>query len=608
MPRFGTEEEEKQKVAGTLRRPQIITTFGNGSIVDMPDYSVIMAAADYWKSCSPVLHEPNLEKLLKVNHFKSPYVSLSDDNIPQPDIPAFRFPILHFCPICGRLMPYWAFGNEKDRKCPECKRDIVPSRFVAACINGHLEDFPYNWWVHGKESECPGYTRNDKLKIEFLNNSGGLESIKITCTVCENYRTMEGSLGKDSLRGYKCNGKRPWIGRKKDFNDPKECKAQMWALQRGASNLYFTVTESALTIPPWSKKIFSAIDEAFDRLYDTWKSNPDENTKKAIITYEFRNLISNGYTYEQIESAINQRFDNSPEETFQKKDIYSEEYRIFCGDNKDDYQFKTTRTTVPEFLKPYITDIVLVNRLREIMALKGFRRLSPDIPLPGDEKFKGYDFDSGRDCISLFKEDKPWLPAIELIGEGIFIKLNENRIDKWADCYKDRYNILYRRLQNSTVVCDNISPAYILLHTLSHLLIRQLSLECGYSAASIKERIYCTFPDSINMNGILIYTSSSDSDGSLGGLVRQGLPETMKTIFKKMLDDAKWCSSDPVCMESDSQGYDSLNMAACHACTLLPETCCEKRNCLLDRASIIGKLNNKETNLGFFSEFFKETF
>ncbi|MCL2128877.1 MAG: DUF1998 domain-containing protein [Treponema sp.] len=599
MPRFGTDDDDKLKIAGTLRRPQIITTFGNGSIVDMPDYSVIMAAADYWKDYSPVLHEQNLENLLKVKMFKQPYVSPLDNNISQPDIPAFRFPILHFCTMCGRLMPFWDFGNGKDRKCRKCNKDIVPSRFVAACINGHLEDFPYSWWVHNtKDNECPSNT----LRVEFLDNSGGLESIKIICTACGKHRDMAGSLGKDSLKGYKCHGKRPWIGRKKEHYDLTDCKAQMLALQRGASNLYFSVTESALTIPPWSNKIQSAIDGAFDNLYDTWKSNPDENSKRIIIRHEFRHLLSEGYTCEQILTEISKRFENTPAESFQRKDIYSDEYLVFCGENQDDYQFKTTREKVPASLKPYITDIVLVNRLREILALKGFRRISPDIPSPGDEKFKGY-FDFEKDCISLFKEDKNWLPAIELLGEGIFIKLNENRITGWEKYYRNRYDVLYKRLQKSNVTCDNISPCYILLHTLSHLLIRQLSIECGYSAASIKERIYCTHPDSIKMNGFLLYTSSSDSDGSLGGLVRQGLPESFEIIFRHMLEDSKWCSSDPVCIESDSQGYDSLNMAACHACTLLPETSCEKRNCLLDRASIIGKFNSPDKDLAFFNGF-----
>ena len=168
----GRSQNNKKKIVGRLRKTQLVTTFGSGSIVDMPDYSVVIAGTNYWKSFSPTLHEPNLEKMLKVSHFKEPFVSESQDNDPQPDVPAFRFPYYHFCPDedCGRLMPFWAFGDEKDRTCSNGhpKKKIVPSRFIVACTNGHLEDFPYSWWVHrGDYSNCPPEKHNNALRIKF---------------------------------------------------------------------------------------------------------------------------------------------------------------------------------------------------------------------------------------------------------------------------------------------------------------------------------------------------------------------------------------------------------------------------------------------------------
>ena len=147
---------------------------------------------------------------------------------------------------------------------------------------------------------------------------------------------------------------------------------------------------------------------------------------------------------------------------------------------------------------------------------------------------------------------------------------------------------------------ENFSPQYVLLHTLSHALIRQLAMECGYTTSSISERIYSTYrADDRKMSGILLYTSSSDSDGSLGGLVRRGRPENLKVTLDGALSSATWCSSDPLCIESREQGYKSLNYAACHACSLLPETSCEMRNCLLDRVSLMGMPD--DTGLGYFS-------
>ena len=220
-------ELKKKKVVGSLRRTQVITSFGSGAICDMPDYSVIIAATNYWKQDSQPLHEASLERLLRVSSFREPYVSENTDSKISPDLPAFRFPAMHFCPGCGRLMPYWAFGDDNGRKCGICgDKNIVPSRFVAACCNGHLEDFPYRWWVHyGNSAECPDQ-RGDQLQIRFSDSSGGLESIIIKCKACGKERTMAGCMGRDALKGYRCSGRRPWIGFKKATHSLPLCASR----------------------------------------------------------------------------------------------------------------------------------------------------------------------------------------------------------------------------------------------------------------------------------------------------------------------------------------------------------------------------------------------
>ena len=598
--------EKSQKVVGKLRKTQLVTTFGNGSIVDVPDYSIIIADANYWSQYSPKLNEPNLQRLLKVSYFKEPYVSESINDDMSADIPAFRFPYYHFCPDpqCGRLMPYWEFGDEAGKTCcnGHAKKSIVPSRFIAACVNGHLEDFPYDWWVHyGNFSECPMDKRYGNLRISFSDDTGGLESIVIKCTACGKTRTMAGSMSKDALRGYSCKGKRPWIGIKKEYYDTEACDAQLRGLQRGASNVYFAITASALTIPPWSSKIQQEISLHWEDIVDVWDSNPMDIVKEAVVKTNFRALLeTKACTVEELIFEIDKRYNGGEGSEYTKQILYEDEYKVFCvGDYEepDDVQFRIARTIVPDFLDDYIDDIVLVKRLREVLALRGFRRISPEQPNMDDDRFKGYNVDG--DCVPLSGEKLDWLPAIEMLGEGIFLKLREDTLEEWESCFKEEYSIMGERLKHSNVGCENFSPRYVLLHTLSHLLIRQLSLECGYSGASIKERIYSTYPESdVKMAGILLYTSSSDSDGSLGGLVRKGLPENFETIFRNMLQEASWCSSDPICIESRAQGYDSLNYAACHACTLLPETSCEMRNCLLDRTAVVGKLQDRTR--GFF--------
>lgn len=597
---------EKKKVVGKLRRSQLVTTFGSGSIVDMPDYSVVMAATDDWKEKSPVLYEPNLEKLLGVAFFKQPYVTDNPDTEYMPDVPAFRFPVMHFCPGCGKLMPYWGFGDETGKMCTRCKKNIVPSRFVAACVNGHLEDFPYRWWVHeGDFSKCSAIERDDKLHISFSDETGGLDSIVIKCMSCGKTRSMAGSMGKDALRGYRCKGKRPWIGLKSEHNDPETCVAPLWGLQRGASNVYFSVTASALTIPPWSSRIHQELDSNWDGIEAGLGESRDENTLRIVIRTLFFELLSTGkYTVDDFIQEIKKRKNKAEHVEYKKQNLFEDEYRVFCMRNyekDDDVQFRIESTDVPGFIEEYVEDVILVKRLREVMALRGFRRITPELPAADDERFAGYHLEG--DCVSLSKNPLNWLPAIEMRGEGIFIRMKEKPLKKWEMENKEYYAPMGRRLEHSNMACENFSPRYVMLHTLSHLLIRQLSVECGYSGASIKERIYSTYEGSdLHMAGILLYTSSSDSDGSLGGLVRKGLPESFENIFRNMLQEASWCSSDPICIESNAQGYDSLNYAACHACTLLPETSCEMRNCLLDRGAIVGSVNDRQK--GFFGRLF----
>lgn len=607
----------KRDAIGKLRKTQLITTFASGAIADMPDYSVIMAATDYWDHKSPVIHEPNLERLLGVSKFKEPYATDSDNPKGNPDIPAFRFPRIHFCPKCEKynLKDYRDFGDSKKRKC-SCGRELVPSRFVAACVNGHLEDFPYKWWVHyGNLEECPAADKWDQLSIRFENNTGGLSSIVIRCEACGKERTMEGCMSNDALKGYKCKGKRPWIGASKEFNDPEPCNAPMRTLQRGASNVFFSVTQSALTIPPWSQKIQRDIDEEWERIKGFCANQVNDDTLKMAINLLFgSNLISGKYSVDDYLKAIKERPDypgrveDDNEEPFTEKMLYEEEYRALSneheGDEEEDEpeQFISIESEIPEILDGYVDSVMLVKRLREVLAVKGFRRITPEKPSPDDNRAVGA---NGNDYQPLWNKAHDWLPAIQMRGEGIFIRFNEDKLKEWEEKNGDRYALMISRLGDDNIGKGKMSPRYVMLHTFAHLLIRQLTLDCGYSGSALKERIYSTYPNSNeSMAGVLIYTSSSDSDGSLGGLVRQGEAELMEATIRNMLQEASWCSSDPLCGDSMAQGYNSLNYAACHACALLPETSCEARNCLLDRVAIVGKYENRE--LGYFGELLED--
>lgn len=599
------------KVLGDMRRAQLIMSFGMGSIVNMPDCTAIIATPERWYTGNCYrLNDATLERLLGVNYFLEPPFTEDKEEKKPYDIPAYRFPLMHFCPQCGALRQFDKFSNDSKYICSKCEKKIVPSRFVSACINGHLEDFPYAWWVHTddkghiieKYSESKGcslYNYNSDLNIEFTNTSGGLDGIIIKCNKCKAMRSMEGSMSKGALNGYRCQGNRPWIKQK----DPVRCKAKLWGTQRGGSNLYFPVTESALTIPPWSSNIAELIDKQWISILNAYENQPRDKFEIFIELMFGKFIEKNVCTLDELLEYIEKKYEGKSNK-YNKQSVYEDEYRMLCIGNYNaigDNNFRISASKVPDILKPYLEKLVKVHSLREIMALRGFRRINPNPPgedydpdkAKPEDKFYGYNQANGYTPLTE-EPEVDWLPAIALKGEGIFLQFKENVIRKWELKNVEHYSLMKNRLKASTLKCDNFSPRYVLLHTISHLLIRQLSLECGYANASLRERIYSTFNNdgSKNMCGILIYTSASDTDGSLGGLVRQAGTSEFASIFLNMLEEASWCSSDPVCIESMAQGMEGLNYSACHACTLLPETSCERKNSLLDRSAIVGALDN----------------
>lgn len=607
--KFGPKSGKKAKKesVGKIRKNQLITTFGTGAIAEMPEYSVIMGATDYWDNRSPRINEPSLQRLLRMKYFKEPFSSESNNPRGNGDIPAFRFPRMHFCPKCGKLDEYRAFGDPKNKKCITCNRVLVPSRFVVACINGHLEDFPFEWWVHyGNPADCNEPTNHHKLSIEFKNTTGGLASIVIKCRSCNKQRTMEGCMSPKALKGYHCKGRRPWIGVRAETNDPEVCEAQMRALQRGASNVYFSITKSALTIPPWSNKIQTLLDSNWDKIQTAFENKMDETFLRSFIGLIYKETIDEGkFTVDDFLKEIYRRLGQESEngDKFTEQMMFEDEYKALCAgyepeDDEEPEQFQAEIEEISLFLEDFFDEVVLVKRLREVLALKGFRRVTPSV----SNEFEGAGQEMNENEFTpVWNKPQCWLPAIEMRGEGIFIALNKEKLNEWEIRNEGRYDEMRKRLGDMNIGKGMFSPRYVLLHTLSHLLIRQLTIDCGYQETALKERIYSTYPNSeVDMAGILIYTSSSDSDGSLGGLVRQGESDLLETTVRNMLQEASWCSSDPLCIESTTQGFNALNYAACHACTLLPETSCEARNCLLDRAAVVGKPDDK--SIGFFGE------
>jgi hypothetical protein len=569
---------------GEIQRSQLITTFGIGSIMDVPDYSVVIAGQDFWKIDKlELIREERLEKKLRVKWFRQP--SVPKDEF-EACIPGFRFPEWVFCPKCHRLAPFKKFGDINIKKCLRCSKPkspqrLVPARFVVSCTNGHLDDFPWSWWVH-RGKDCS----NPNLKINATGRSTSLGNIFVKCEAngCGANRSLAGIFSKKSLKGFGgCPGRRPWLG----LDNRETCSEDPRVLQRGSASVYFPVVDSAISIPPYSERIHAFLrdyDEALEFLPDS-----------ALSQYLKSILDKTGAAFDLVilESAARARKANTEEES--ETDLRPQEYQALCnpGPKDDRSEFCAEPESVPAKYRDLVSKVVLVHRLREVRALKGFNRIDP-----------GSTFFS-----PISKSAKNWLPAAEIRGEGIFVELDKNALAEWVRKGGDLLNKQVGLLENKrkTLFADGgwaieseITPKFLLVHTLAHLLILQLTLDCGYSSSALRERIYVADSGKghTEMSGFLIYTATADSEGSLGGLVRQGKGTRFGEVLDCAIDMARWCSNDPLCMESKGQGLNSLNLAACHSCALLPETACELRNCYLDRTVVTGTPDHPE--VGFF--------
>ncbi|MCK4261005.1 MAG: DUF1998 domain-containing protein [Halanaerobiales bacterium] len=588
---------KKKRFAGEIRQNQLITSYGVGSIVDFVRDTVIIAGVDDWDESNEELrlYNENLQSLTGVKYFIKPKTDDSNKIFNKSrDIPSYVFPEKLYCPNCKKLYDVKELQNQSNpHKCFGCGNpQLVAARFVVVCENGHIEDFPYSWWVHRGKSCEKG---KEKPRIEMFNIDGrsGIDSLMLKCCDCGMKRPMQGAFQENALagqNGYNCKGHSPHL--KNPLHFAKDgCTKVLKTRLRTSSSVYFPVIQSALSIPPWSREVVKAIIAKFDDIKWVQKNDIDAYLSERILP-----TLPKQVTLNDLLKAL--KLVNIQKEvgTIRKeKDIYQDEYIALSKGDSDDGEFSSFTAKTPFKYKKYINKIVVVDRLTEIQALCGFTRIKPwDGNSLQDEKITP---------LSMYKKD--WLPAIKMNGEGIFIQFNQEQLNIWENRISNRYNQLTKNYEESYLHNSRFSSKYIALHTFSHLLMRQISNECGYSVASLKEKIYSTFHDgelgNLDMHGVLIYLATSDCDGSLGGLISIAQDEyRLQKILDDMLQKALWCSADPLCINSTEQGFLSLNYAACHDCTLLPETSCEFRNVLLDRVSIVGTAENK--SLGIFSE------
>ena len=570
------------RIKGSVRSSQLVDTYGVGAMVAAENESFIVAGMEDWdRNDDFEFHEPRLEKLLGVQAFMRPPTTGDSNSM---DVPVRRFPKYHSCPSCHRLNSLAFFRAPFGAcRCTFCQDEpaLIPARFVVACENGHLDDFPYYAWVH---HDHPHDNSKAKLSLETRGESAGLRDVVINCS-CGASRSMEGAFGRRALQGTKrCSGVRPWLAK----DESENCDSTPVTLQRGASNVWFASTISAISIPPWS-------DSAFKLLNRHWRVLRVVPETALAETIQALEITDTEHSVDVLLAAARYRLAQERGEV-DVEDVKGQEYEALMRGAPDlpDSQFVCVTANNPGYeSSAWIPLIKQVTRLREVRVLQGFSRLFPPEGSPDDEGNR-----TGN-IVRLPGRERGWLPAIEVIGEGVFLELSSNRLSEWEN--RPDVQARVKRLADQYAMKPTrdpnvkVSPRFVLLHSLSHALIDQWALESGYSAAALTERLYVDN----DRAGVLIYTATSDSSGSLGGVVAMSDDGRLDASLREAVNRASWCSADPLCIESATQGADALNLAACHACQLLPETSCEQRNQLLDRALLVGAPG---IPVGFFAE------
>ena len=588
---------------GTIRPSQAIHSYGVGSLIDLPNLSVMVGGLDRWDTTrQEVVTEdrlldavrarvgPQVEALRALpsepQTTTNPY-----DEWARVGVPVTVFPRWLRCTACNRLFPVASGALKLDHNPhridwtrythPNCDRarkppPAVPARFVAGCPEGHLDDFPWVRFAHDGVPTCP----NPILRVNDIGSGGRATDLLVTCLSCGAKSTLAKAFGPAATGIMpQCRGRHPHLGR---ASEP--CAQQLRTMVLGASNMWFNSSVSVLSLPVGGGSLNQLV-------YDYWDAFA-KMPVKDVLTYALSSdrvlaAAFAGYDLDEVWDAIEAR--RAGGKPVSGTDVRGPEWAALTAGSQGQTSphFEAEPIGAPTEFSTTIAGVTLAHRLRVVTALCGFTRISAGEP--GD----------GRATAPLESKGSPtWVPVVENRGEGIFLRLDETAVQAWeANAFDNPLFVSMRRAHRDWRQARGLDPTegwpgerFVLLHSLSHALINELAIECGYSSASISERIYSRGPAEgpEPMAGILLYTSAPDAEGTLGGLVNLGQASELGPILRRALERSGLCSSDPLCADHEPDAATSaIHGAACHACLLVAETSCERGNRYLDRSLLV---------------------
>jgi hypothetical protein len=604
---------------GAVRPSQLMFSHGVGALVDLPNFSAVVAGLDEWNEAyQQSLSETRLLAAVQampdmanvqglrsapwLEETRSPF-----DEWARIGVPVLPFPRWMRCTGCNLLIPIDSgllelrqepYRPDRTRFVHNCRPDgrpplAVPARFVTACADGHLDEFPWTDFCHHGQP-CSG-----KPQLR-LNEIGGSRStdVQVQCLTCQAKMHVSQAFGDPGLRTMpRCRGRHPHLRRFVQSG----CNHQLRAVLLGASNAWFPVTRSALSLPVSSEPLEQLVDKRWSDLSGVGSRQELESAVKFAPALK----VLAGADLDRVWAIVTRRREGAAV-VENALDLLGPEWTLFQSSlnapSSDD--FRLVEAPPADAVRDLVHRVVLVERLRVVTAMCGFTRIDgPDSGVADDAP--------GASCAPLSRALPRWVPAAESRGEGIFVQLSEDRIARWEATVSGSVRLeALRRSHQRWRERRGLDPAaawpgarYVLLHSLAHAITSQLALECGYSPASLQERIYSREPGGSDqpMAGLLIYTAASDSEGTLGGLVAMGQPAIFARVLRQALDRCRLCSADPLCAEHvPDPSEDALHNASCHSCLFLPETSCERGNRYLDRATLVRTLTRHDVS--FFRE------
>lgn len=608
---------------GAVRPSQLTFSHGVGSLVDLPNFTVVVGGLDAWREDDQaVIVEERLlaavrasDGLGRVAEMRTaPWMEETNNAFEEwarTGVPVYPFPRWLRCTRCNMLarIDSQLFDRKANPYRPDLTRYVhkscqmkgkpplaVPARFVTACEDGHLDEFPWVEFCHKTAGGCSG---KPMLRMNEIGSGTRSTEVLVECRTCgaKNHLSQAfGEPGRRTMPG--CRGRHPHLR----WFDPDGCTHQVRALLLGASNAWFADTRRALSIPRTPDPVGQLVDELWDRLDGVAGRGDLDGAVKWNDTLSKR---LGGTDLDAVWAAVEARR-SATGVADDVLDLHRPEWDTLTDPQRAQTlfgpDFRVEAVAVPAEHAAQVDAVVLAHRLREVVALCGFTRIEgPD---------SGVADDVAPNRSAPLALDPKWVPATEVRGEGIFVQLAEDAVEAWVAQVAGTPRIeslrsSYQRWRKRRGLDPSVGwkgERHLLLHSLAHALINEVALECGYGAASIRERIYCEEPggEGPPMAGILLYTSAPDSEGTLGGLVSLGRPQRFGPILAQALDRCRLCSSDPHCAEHHpTETEDVLHLGACHACLFVPETSCDSGNRYLDRALLVDTMSGDR--LGFFA-------